>query len=66
LVGLGATTYGMLATFVKWHTLKIIQQQSNNFSIYTGITGILLINLLNKKIKIQQPGIFSPIYFSLC
>jgi cyanate permease len=28
LVGLGATTYGMLATFVKkWHILKIIQQQ---------------------------------------
>jgi hypothetical protein len=45
LVGLGATTYGMLATFVKWHTLKITTA-GNNFSIYIGITGILLINLL--------------------
>jgi hypothetical protein len=61
LVGLGATTYACyICKKKKWHTTE-----GYTSAIYTGITGILLINLFkNKKIKIQQPRHPHAIYFS--
>jgi hypothetical protein len=64
LVGLGATTYGMLATFVKkWHILKIIQQQEQLY--YTrNHRNIVYDYFKKKKIKIQLKA--SSRIFQLC
>jgi hypothetical protein len=65
LVGLGATTYGMLATFVKWHTLKIIQQLRlpPQFIHHRNIIANQFIpkNKKNKNTAKQLLAIFSPI-----
>ncbi len=49
LVGLGATTYGMLATFVKMaYTENYTTAEVTTSQFILGITGILLINLFQK------------------
>lgn len=56
LVGLGATSYGMLATFVKlaysegYTTAEVTSSQ-----IILGLLGVMLINIYNRSLKASKP-----------
>jgi hypothetical protein len=49
LVAFGATSYGMLATFVKWPMKEGYTTRNYHLTICLGIIGILLINLFQKQ-----------------
>jgi hypothetical protein len=58
-----ATSYGMLATFVKWPIMKDTPAVTTS-QFVLGIIGILLINLFQKKKTKQRYKRQSKIYFN--